>query len=672
MSSYKEEQPVWTTVRTSSFFGSTPTKKDNDALTSSNGSWGRKESLSFENNRTTSRTKSTDLNLSHGSSSPPALRVFEERKLGGLSEKNVPRRDNSMNVGIILKTSSATCIATSNYNYPVVNVEKIGDSTPRSSHKVTQKETEEVEDNYKQHKREHLRTQRDNLNWDLCNFSDPNPSLERKGSTSWKPVLSKGQDIEGLMNKVWNKQYKEAELYITILGAEVNTTRSLATTEVTIKIKGKPLGTFPYGQEMCLDIDDKPEGELSLQIHSVNRLNQRKKLGRCNIVLSKLEDGKALETWYSFSKKKRKGTFKSRGYLKVKVMWISAVTSNKDFLMAKENYAQITELLFDKEGVIVSALCRLYKEEDLAMALIRLFNSQKQTSFLLMNLMIREIYFSDDSATLFRNDSMATKSARIFFSLVGKSYLKRMILSFVAYVTCEIGKGNTYEVDPAKLKSADDLPTNAARLIVAAKKFLGPILDSCNELPVSIRLFFCNLSSVLRVRVKTGNPVGALFFLRFVLPAALFPSQYDLMDKPLDPPVFRAMVLVTKILQNLVNGCVFHEEYMTMFNTFITDNIVAVNAFFETLCTLPTPQNIKYDDELEPYTDEQLVKLLSIIVRKLHMFFDKMPSQIEADPLFLTARDKQHQLYLYAKLKTLFLERILTSETGDESEMKHT
>ena len=118
--------------------------------------------------------------------------------------------------------------------------------------------------------------------------------------------------------------------------------------------------------------------------------------------------------------------------------------------------------------------------------------------------------YTDDHSTLFRNDSMATKAARIFFSLIGKSYLKRMILSFVAYVTCEVGKGNSYEVcspflspflslllslslrsclrilkvDSAKMKSSDDLPTNAARLIVAARKFLGPILDSCSELPV--------------------------------------------------------------------------------------------------------------------------------------------------------------------------------------------
>jgi hypothetical protein len=92
------------------------------------------------------------------------------------------------------------------------------------------------------------------------------------------------------------------------------------------------------------DIEDKPEGELSLQIHTVTRLNQRKKLGRCSIVLSKLEDGKALETWYSFSKKKRKGAFKSRGYLKVKVMWISAVVCESIYLYLHRIFKYIFNL----------------------------------------------------------------------------------------------------------------------------------------------------------------------------------------------------------------------------------------------------------------------------------------------------------------------------------------
>jgi hypothetical protein len=276
MGSYKEENRAWTAVRTSSYIGPSA-KKDNDTVTTTYGSFARKESVrTMENNRISaisSWTKSIELNLSNGSL--PVPRAMEEKKSGGSSsERNVHhRRDNSMTGGIMLKTTSATCIAQTNYNYPVVSVDKIGDQTPRSSMQVTPGETQEETDIYKQQKREHLRSQRDNLNWDLCNITNggPNPPLERKESIStWKPALSKGADVEGLMTKVWNKQYKENELYISsmyvncssfvllmqlpisVLGAEVNTTRSLSTTEVTIKIKGKALGTFPYGQEICL------------------------------------------------------------------------------------------------------------------------------------------------------------------------------------------------------------------------------------------------------------------------------------------------------------------------------------------------------------------------------------------------------------------------------------
>jgi hypothetical protein len=257
MSSYKEESKVWTAVRTSSFIAPSA-KKDNDTLSPPTpyGSFGRKESLGISMeppNRISaisSRQKSIDLNLGNGS--PPISRSLDERRIPSISERNVQRRD-PMNSGIMLKTTSATaCIATSNYAYPVVNVNRIESDAPPHTPQPTLNEN--PEDASKAQKREHLRTQRDNLNWDLCSLTPTeNPPLERKESTtSWKPTLQKGADVECLMNKVWNKQYKEAELYINILGAEVHTTRSLATTEVTIKIQGKVLGTFPYGKEIIL------------------------------------------------------------------------------------------------------------------------------------------------------------------------------------------------------------------------------------------------------------------------------------------------------------------------------------------------------------------------------------------------------------------------------------
>ena len=61
-------------------------------------------------------------------------------------------------------------------------------------------------------------------------------------------------------------------------------------------------------------------------------------------MLSKLEDGKAFETWYSFSKKKRKGSVKSKGYLKVKVMWLSAVVSTQH-----QSFSLIIDFLADEE-----------------------------------------------------------------------------------------------------------------------------------------------------------------------------------------------------------------------------------------------------------------------------------------------------------------------------------
>jgi len=415
-------------------------------------------------------------------------------------------------------------------------------------------------------------------------------------------------------------------------------------------------------------VEDRSFGEFTLEIYTLSRLNSRKKFGKCKVLLSKLEDAKAVEGWYNLTTN-RKGVVKSKGHLKIKIIYTSALTRTRDYCLAKDNYQLIMQVLMDKDVLIVSTLCKLYKEEDLSMALIRLFNSQKQASSLLMNLLIREVYSHDDMSTLFRRDSMATKTARNFFSLVAKSYLKRHILPFVAYISCDVSKGNCYEVDPAKLDPTSDISTNAGRLLAAARMFLTVILDSCDNLPISVRTFFCNLDALVKTRVKSSSPLGALFFLRFVCPAALFPNQYDLLAKPLEPGIARALVLVTKILQNLVNGCLFKEEYMTIFNSFITDNMAPINGFFEALCTQPKSHNVTQDDPMTPYTEDELVKLLSIIVRKIHIYFDKIEGDIEKDYVFINTADKDHQKNLFGQLKALFTNKPLNVEleTGKTS-----
>lgn len=51
-------------------------------------------------------------------------------------------------------------------------------------------------------------------------------------------------------------------------------------------------------------------------------------------------------------------------------------------------------------------------------------------------------------------------------------------------------------MDPTKLKSTDEITANAARLIVAAKRFLSPILDSSNSLPLYVIVFFLFINNI--------------------------------------------------------------------------------------------------------------------------------------------------------------------------------
>jgi len=79
-----------------------------------------------------------------------------------------------------------------------------------------------------------------------------------------------------------------------------------------------------------------------------------------------------------------------------------------------------------------------------------------------------------------------------------------------------------------------------------------------------------------------------------------------------------------------------------------------INGFFEALCTQPKSHNIMQDDPMAPYTEDELVKLLSIIVRKIHIYFDKIEADLEKDYVYINSADHDHQKHLFGQLKSLF------------------
>jgi neurofibromin 1 len=77
------------------------------------------------------------------------------------------------------------------------------------------------------------------------------------------------------------------------------------------------------------------------------------------------------------------------------------------------------------------------------------------------------------------------------------------------------------------------------------------------------------------------SAVGSFIFLRFFCPAIVAPENIDLDIGADSRDVRRALLLITKVIQNLANNVVFgnKEPHMKVLNSFLSENIRQVTKF---------------------------------------------------------------------------------------------
>jgi len=77
------------------------------------------------------------------------------------------------------------------------------------------------------------------------------------------------------------------------------------------------------------------------------------------------------------------------------------------------------------------------------------------------------------------------------------------------------------------------------------------------------------------------SAVGSFIFLRFFCPAIVAPETIDLDASSDSREVRRALLLITKVIQNLANNMVFgnKEPHMKVLNSFLSENIRQVTKF---------------------------------------------------------------------------------------------
>jgi len=264
-----------------------------------------------------------------------------------------------------------------------------------------------------------------------------------------------------------------------------------------------------------------------------------------------------------------------------------------DYLYGRKTSTELLEkLLLEEDMLVVSAMAEeipITEADEMGEALCVIYQANDCVMRLLKKLIRDEIRESDAAGTLFRGNSIASKTMKAYSKLIGLEYLRSTLAELTEQVLSNPG---AYEVDPRKLPEGDSLDENWERLKEVTQQFLDAIIDSKGECPPEFR----ELCHFMLTEIETKFPdfknaityVGGFIFLRFFVPAMVAPEGYKVIDEVPDQKSRRGLILVSKGLQNLSNGVQFgnKEAYMMPMNEFIIRNLHGVREFLEEIANV--------------------------------------------------------------------------------------
>jgi len=290
-------------------------------------------------------------------------------------------------------------------------------------------------------------------------------------------------------------------------------------------------------------------------------------------------------------------------------------------------YDKLMELIFEADLSVVSALCdstQITEADDVAALLVRLFEGNDKTLSLLKATVEQEVQRTESSSTLFRRNSMSTKLLAAYTKLIGRDYLKQMLYPVMQSF---LSNPKPSEIDPSKIPKSQDVEANADNLIQICQDFYDAITKSLDFCPPQFREVCALLKKTVHERFPgfEHNAIGGFLFLRFICPAICSPEGFGVINELSNPDLRRALVLVTKILQNLANGVFFRkdnkEAYMVACNRFIEFNMKSINELFDRFATVP---NIGNPGLNVTFTDEQRETDIGLLHHHLTMNLEKI------------------------------------------------
>ncbi|XP_033374136.1 rasGAP-activating-like protein 1 isoform X1 [Parus major] len=378
---------------------------------------------------------------------------------------------------------------------------------------------------------------------------------------------------------------------------------------------------FPHWDEV-LEFE-LPEGELgeaalSVEVWDWDIVGKNDFLGRVEFCLDTLCPGPT-RGWFQLlpfpSTTKDRGGHLGALRLAVRLL--------EDTVLPSHHYQPLIQLLTEPilcpaqspEGTALAVLEEVTSGEsrqDVATKLVKIFLGQGLAVPLLDFLTTRELARTTDPNTLFRSNSLASKSMEHFMKVVGLPYLHGVLKPVVNRVFEE---KKYVELDPGKMElsrgrrisfkgSLSEAQVRESSLELL-KGYLGDIIDaivgSVDECPLPMRVVFKQLRRRAEERFPSAQheevryfSISGFLFLRFFAPAVLTPKLFGLREQHAEPCTGRTLLLLAKALQTIGNlGLQLgqgKEPWMAPLNSVLLPSVTRVRAFLDALVTVESPE----------------------------------------------------------------------------------
>ncbi|KAH1180244.1 rasGAP-activating-like protein 1 isoform X1 [Mauremys mutica] len=288
----------------------------------------------------------------------------------------------------------------------------------------------------------------------------------------------------------------------------------------------------------------------------------------------------------------------------------------EDRILPSMYYQPLIELLVESilcpaEEEDVSPLALLEEissvesRQDVATKLVKIFLGQGLAVPFLDYLNLREVTKTTDPNTLFRSNSLASKSMEQFMKVVGMPYLHEVLKPIINRIfeekkyieldPCKIERNRTRRISfKGSLSEAQVRESSQELLKGYLSDIMESIIGSVEKCPAIMRVAFKQLHKRVEEQFPEAEhedvkyiAISGFLFLRFFAPAILTPKLFNLRDQHADTRTSRTLLLLAKAVQSIGNlGLQLghgKEQWMAPLHPFILPSIARVKDFLDKL-----------------------------------------------------------------------------------------